>query len=413
MKIRINFNLQDLNEALDVVSIITPSSVTQSGGAGFLFVVRGHECFLYSRNTQCVARAKFPLIETSEDGSFAFPAEFLGALRYLLSEGTCIIEATSDEGRYVVSYNTPGGAESEFGSFDPGLLATCDDDFELATTKYTFSSKILHNAIGLARPFTADLKNGKTENLKNIEVIDKARLPNGDGYLYAADGTRAFYFYTDEFKGKSLEIHGNHVPSLLSFLSKCEDEVVICKGKNFTFAVSSNDSVFGWPGHDKLHDKFNYYTTKKDPIAVSVNKAALLASLHHARACMNKDKDKIKVIFDPDAKQLRFAFPESKTRTIPVPVKYKINESDEEAVEPKAYTIGANIDFFIELVEAIKGHDVEIRWVISPPTPARKHEVALFRTIDEFRLDSKTGKVTPEPEGSIPCRVTRFMPSRD
>ena len=413
MKTKINFNLQDLNEALEVVSIVTPSPVTQSGGAGYLFVVRGTECFLYSRNAQCVSRAKFPLIESSGDGSFAFPAEYLGALKFLIAEGTCEIEATSDEGRHTVEYHTPGGAESEFGSFDPSLLATCDEDFESTQVKHIFSSSILREAISLARPFIADLKNGKTENLKGIEVIDKDRLPNGDGYLYAADGNRAFYFYTDEFRGKSLEIHGQHVPSLLSFLAKCEDEVTICKGSHFTFAVNSKGHVFGWPEHGKLHDKFNYYTTKKDPIAVNVNKASLLNSLQHARACMAKDKDRIKVNFNPTSKEIRFSFPESKTRTIPVLVKYKINESDEVAVEPQAYTIGVNVDFFIELVQTIKGHDVEVRWVISPPTPTRKNEMALFRTIDEFRLDAKTGKVTPEPEGSIPCRVTRFMPSRD
>jgi hypothetical protein len=413
MKTKINFNLQDLSEALEVVSIVTPSPVTQSGGAGYLFVVKGLECFLYSRNIQCVSRAKFPLIESSGGASFAFPSEYLGALRFLLAEGTCEIEATADDGRYIVEYHTPNGAESEFGSFDPSLLATCDEDFEKAQTKHVFCASILHEAVGLARPFIADLKNGKSENLKGIEVIDQARLPNGDGYLYAADGNRAFYFYTEEFKGKSLEIHGQHVPAFLSFLAKCEDEVTICKGKHFTFAVNTKGDVFGWPEHDKLHDKFNYYTTKKDPIAVSANRAALLNTLQHARACMAKDKDRIKVNFNPSPREMRFSFPESKTRTLAVKVNYKFNESDEEAVEPQAYTIGVNVDFFIELVQTIKGHDAEIRWVISPPTATRKNEVGLFRTIDEFRLDTKTGKVTPEPEGSIPCRVTRFMPSRE
>ena len=286
---------------------------------------------------------------------------------------------------------------------------------ESAETKYTFSSGILREAISLARPFIADLKNGKSENLKGVEVIDKARLANGDGYLYAADGNRAFYFYTEEFKGKSLEIHGQHLPAFLSFLGKCEDEVVICKGSHYTFAVNSKGHVFGWPEHNKLHDKFNYYSTKKDPIAVTVNKATLLNSLQHAHACMTKDKDRIRINFTPENREVRFTFPESKTRTIPVPVKYKVNEveSQDESVEPKAFSIGVNVDFFIELVQTIKGHDVEVRWAISPPTATRKFDLGLFRTIDEFRLDTKTGKLTPEPEGSTPCRVTRFMPSKE
>ena len=97
-------------------------------------------------------------------------------------------------------------------------------------------------------------------------------------------------------------------------------------------------------------------------------------------------------------------------------VEYKANDqadgATEEFVEPKAFTIGANIDFFIELVQSIKGHKVEFRWVISPPNATRKTEVGLFRTIDEFLLD-RSGKLTPDPEGSTQCRVTRFMPSKD
>ena len=416
MKIR--FNLQDLNDSLEVVSIVTPRGVTQSGGAGYLFIVKGLECSLYSRNDQCVSRAKFELIETAGDGSFVFPAEYIGALKYLIEEGTCTIEASSEEDRYIVHYYTPSGAESEFGAFDPSLLSNCDEDLESAKVQYDFPAGILREAVNLARPFLAEQKDGsKAENLKGLEVIDKNRLANGEGYLYAADGNRAFYFYTEEFKGKSIEIHSQHLSSLLSFLSKCEDEVSIRKGKNFTFAVNSKGHVFGWPEHNKLHDKFNYYSTKKDPLVVSVNKGRFLNSLFHARGCMAKDKDKIKINFNPDKRELWFSFPESKTRTIPLPVKYKVNESgdgvSEEPVEPKAFSIGANINSLIELVETIKGHDVEFRWVISPPTATRKNEVGLFRTIDEFRLDKKSGKLTPEPEGSTQCRVTRFMPSKD
>ncbi len=409
---KIKFNLQDLNEALEVVSIVTPMGVLPNGGGGYLFVIRGSDCFLYSRNTTCVSRAKFPLIEASEDGSFAFPSEYLGALRFLIEEGTCVIDATSEEGHYLVHYETPRGAESEFGSFDPSLLFSCDEDIKSATTEYVFSAGILREAISLARPFVADFKEGQ-EHLQGVEVLDKNRFANGDGYLYAADGNRAFYFYTEEFKDKSLEIHGQHLPAFLSFLGKCGDKVFIRKGSHYTFAVNSKGHVFGWPEHSKIHDKFNYYSTKKDPIAVTVNQNNLLTSLKHARACMTKGKDRIKVLFTPEIRELRFSFPESKTRTLPVEVRFKINKNEGEPVEPKAFNIGVNINSFVELVETIKAHDVEVRWVISPPSNTRKNEVGLFRTIDEFRLDTVTGKLTPDPEGSTPCRVTRFMPSME
>jgi hypothetical protein len=416
MKIR--FNTQDLIDALGVVSIVPPRPVTAGGGAGYLFVVKDLECLLYSRDDRCVSRAKFELIEKDEDGSFIYPSEYIGALQYLVEDGTCTITATLEEGNYRVRYDTPGGAEFECGSFDPTLMATCDDDIKATKVSHEFRAGILREAISLARPFLAEQKdNSKAENFKGLEVIDGKRLEKGDGYLYAADGNRAYYFYSEVFKGKSLEIHGAHLPSLISFLGKCDDLVTINKGSHYTFAMNDKGHVFGWPEHNKLHDKFNYYAAKKDSVVLSVNKARLFNSLMNARGCMKKSDDKIKINFSPERKELWFAIAESKAKTIPVSVKYKSNVPVEnevvEVVEPKSFSIGANIDSLIELVESIKGHDVEFRGVIQPPSGNRKNEVGLFRTVDEFLLDLATGKVTPEMERSAQCRVTRFMPSKD
>ena len=57
----------------------------------------------------------------------------------------------------------------------------------------------------------------------------------------------------------------------------------------------------------------------------------------------------------------------------------------------------------------MKGHNIELRTLIQ--TENDKATLCLFRTIDDFRLELATGKVTPELEGSVACRVTRFMPS--
>jgi hypothetical protein len=376
---------------------------------------------LYSRDDRCVSRAKFDLIETDGDGSFVYPAEYIGALKYLMEEGTCTVEATSQDDRYIIHYETPNGAESEIGSFSPELLATCDEDLQETTVSYTFHAGILREAISLARPFLADQKDqSKAENFKGLEIIDKTRLEKGDGYLYAADGNRAFYFYSEEFRGKGLEVHGHHLSSLISFLSKCEDTVTIKRGKHYTFATNEKGQVFGWPEHTKLHDKFNYYTTKRDTIVLRVNKARFLNSLLNASASMPKGKDKIKITYEPSRKQLQFFIPDSKTKTPPVDAQLKPGEPVDgetgevaEVVEAKGFSIGANINSLIELVNTIKGHDVEFRGFLQAPTATRKNELGLFRTIDDFRLDLATGKVTPEIEGSAQCRVTRFMPSKD
>ena len=412
---KIDFNLSDLISALDLVSIVNPNPVTgPNNAAGYLFVVKGNECSLYARGEETVSKAKFNLISSDGDGSFVFPSENLGAsLRPLLKEEeTCVIEATSEEGKYIVSYKTsPDGSEAEFGSFDPALVSMVDDDLEAAAIFHEFSSGVLREALSLSKPYIADVKSGKAENLMGVEVLDKDRIPKGDGYLYAAEEKSAYYFWSDHFNGKSLEIHGKHLGSLLNFLSKSSGTVTIRKGKNNTFAVNDQGCVFGWSKHNKLHDKFNFYTLKRDALVVQVVKTRMLNALYSTKGTMKKDKVKVKFNFDSDKQKISFEVPEAKGKSIKVDVVFK--KDDDAGVEPveipKSFSIGANIDQLISLIESMKGHNIELRTLIQ--TENDKATLCLFRTIDDFRLELATGKVTPELEGSVACRVTRFMPS--
>jgi len=418
---KIVFNLPDLLKALEVVSIVTPRAVTASGGAGYLFVVRGKECFLYSRDDLCVARAAFPVSESDQDGQFVYPAEYLDALKYL-DDDTCTLECTSIEDRFVVRYETGSGVESERSSFDPQLLSTCDEDLEAAASvSYDFNASILREAINQAKPFLGKVGDSKIgEHFKGLQIMDAQRVDKdkgvdyskGDGYLFASDGTRTFFFHCDDFKGKSLEIHGQHLGLFVSFLAKCGSKVTIRKGGHFTFAISENGHVFGWPRHAKLHDKFNYYSLKTDnKLVFRITKAKFSNSLQHARRELPAKQDKVKLNFDPETKQLQFGIAEgtSKAKGIPIPVTIKSDATVEELV---AFSIGVNLNFLIELVAPIKNQELEFRCAIFPASEQRKREVGLFRTIDDFRLDS-SGKMAPKEEGTVQCRVTRFMPSKD
>jgi hypothetical protein len=418
MDIRINFNLTDIISALDVVSTVTPHSTLANEGAGYLFVVRGKECFLYSSDENCISRAKFDLIESSGDGAFVFPAKNLSnSLRPLAKEEeTCVIEAHSDEdGRHTVKYITsPDGAEAEFGTFAPDSISRYDDDLEAASEVYEYSPGILREAISLSRAFMADKSDSTApEALHGVEVLDKVKFEKGDGYLYATNKYLAFFFRSDHFVGKKLAIHGNYISAFLSFLSKCGDKVTIRIGDK-TFAINERGDVFGWARHGEQHDKFNYHTLKSDSLVARVNKTRLLNALSASKGALkDKDKDGIVLNFDSKSNKIWFDVPESRAKSIKVQAD-PILDVEEGAQPSKAdsffTTVSANR--LIELVQSMKGYEIIFRGYLGKPKEGKKQATCLFRTIDEFHLDPSTGKPTPSKDEGILCRVTRFMPSQ-
>jgi hypothetical protein len=424
------FKLQasDLIAALDVVSIVTPKPVTPQGGAGYLFVVRGDRCYVYSRDALCVARADFPITEADGEGSFVYPAEYIAALRFLDGH-SCVFEAQAlEDERFVVRYEASNGAKSERTSFNPALLSTCDDDLNATKTSYDFPAAVLKEAISLSRPFLAKFNDTRTEEqYKALQVFDgsKPDQARGDGHLFAADSVRAFYFWSEAFAQKGLEIHGQHLSALLSFLSKSEEKVVFKMGDHFTFAENAKGHILGWPKHAKTHGKFSYYPLKSDKYVFAVDRVPLLGALQYMRSELDTKRDKIKILFNHERRILQFAISEgtSKAESHSVPVKVKdreVKEGEGEAqtvktvpwMEDHDWAFSVNIDHLIELVSGVKANQVEFRVLTLPPSPDGRKEVAMFRTIDDFRLDA-AGKSVVEAEGSYRCRVTRFMPSKD
>lgn len=417
MNIRINFNLADIIEALDVVSAVTPHPTMANEGAGYLFVVRGLECFLYSSDENCISRAKFNLSESSGDGTFVFPAKNLSnSLRPLAKEEeTCVIEANSDEdGRHTVKYITaPDGAEAEFGTFAPDSISRYDEDLEAATESYEYSPGILKEAISLSRAFMADKSDSTApEALHGVEVLDKVKFEKGDGYLYATNKFMAFFFRSDHFVGKKLAIHGNYVSSFLSFLSKCGDKVTIKIGDK-TFAVNEKGDVFGWNRQGEQHDKFNYHALKTDSLVARINKGRLLNALQVAKGALkDKERDGVTLNFDAKSNKIWFEVAESRAKSIKVeasPV------ADEEGVQPSkadSFFTTVSVNQLIELVQSMKGYEINFRGYLGKPKEGKKQATCLFRTIDEFYLDPATGKPTPDKDEGVLCRVTRFMPSQ-
>lgn len=403
---KISFDMASLVEALDLVSIVPPKT---TGAAGYLFVVKGDKCYVYSRDNACVVRGQFPLRESDGDGSFVYPAEYVGALKILASTSdTCEIEATQEDEKYTVRYRASSGAKAERGSFDPRILETCDQDLEESEESSSFSPGLLREAIAQAKPFISK-QDGAEECFKGLQILDstKPEYAKGNGTLYVSDGTRAFYFRCSAFLDKSLDIHGQHLGQFVNFLGAAlGDAITLRKGKHFTFAIDKSGNVFGWPKHSKGSLKFGYYNLTSDQYVLSFPKARILNSLQHIKSELDAKDDKIKVSFDPERRVLLFEVAAGSAKVNGIPTQVTIKQAD-----TKPWTFQVDVNQMLELVNSLKGHEVELRVRVVPASGDRRSDLAMFRTIESFNVDA-SGKVVVEATGAFECQVTRFMPSK-
>lgn len=403
---KFKLNAEDLTNAINTVSVVAPRQVTAQGGAGYLFVVRGERCYVYSRDNTCVARTDFAIRDVEGEGAFVYPAQYTDAFKFLVGE--CVFESEADEDRFTVRYSADNGAEAERTSFDPQLLSTCDKDLEKATTEYEYPAGLLREAINLARPFLADPKNSRTEEqFKGLMVFDssKSEWSRGDGTLYSSNGTQNFYFECELFKGKHFEVHGQNLPALLSFLSKSEGTVKFRRGDNFTFLINSKGDVYGWPKQAKTHGKYSYYQLKYDQHELLFSKNVLLNAIQFIRVELDKSRDKVKVSYNHENKQIQLSVADGSSKARSFPVASEEGSTGEE----KSREWNVNIDQFQKLVDGVKSNRFPLRLYFMQQGDK---EVTMMRTIDTFRMTAE-GKVVQEQEGSFECKVTRFMPSKD
>jgi len=416
MKMKFQVKAADLNAALDIVSIVPPRAITPQGGSGYLFVVKDDVCRVYSRDSLRVARADFTVTDVEGEGSFIYPADYVEGFRFLQDE-VLTFEAISSDDTHVVKYTSRSGAESERSSYDPKLMADCDKEIEAAINERTFSVAFLREAISMGKPFLADQKDSKADDhYKAMQIFDDSNeaWSKGDGTLFAADGTQAFYFYCDAFKGKSLGLHSLHLPCMTSFLSKCEAEVTIKTGQNMTFAIDSKGRILGWAHHTKAPQKYSYYALKNDKYVFDIPVRPIVNALKYTATELDAKRDKIRLNFSAANNELSFNVVEGnvKAKSFPVPIVPK------DGSESKDFSFAVNLYRMIDLIDGAKGDRLELRFTILPADERRPKDQAMIRTIDEFLLNNE-GKVIggsgveTQPENTTRCRVTRFMPSKD
>jgi len=419
---KFKLSAQDLNEALGVVGVVSPRPLTAQGGSGFLFVARGDRCFIYSRDSQHQTRADVPIEDLDTEGSFIYPSDKVSSFKYL--DGWIEFESGHDEtdDRYWVRYHTESGATEERSTLNPRLLQALDESLEAATSEFKLSVGLLREALSTTKPFLAKVGDARApENFKTLQLFDysKDAWKAGNGYFFAADGIRACYFYCKALEDKGLSIHGQHLPQIMSFLSKCGGTVTIKQGQGITFATNGRGQVLGWAHHVRQHDKFSYYSYKKDSFILKVPKDPLTKALRFVRAGLDPKKDKIRVSYKHQAKTLQFFTSEGSTSTVEsMPV--GITTVTDDALgggtggDTTDFSANININQLLELVEPLKSFEVSLRVAIVPSREGRK-EAFLFRTVEDYYIgtDGKLLINADDDETAYECQVTRFMPSRE
>ncbi len=301
MKFTVDSNV--LKAALDTVAGVTPKPLTPNGASGYLLVVDAVDeggtatCSIYSRDALHVARATFPITEADGTGSFIYPATSIAAFRFF-DRQPITFEASLDGETYKVAYVTASGAKSEKVTVDPALMATCDKDLVDSTVVASFSAGVLRQALAMVKPFLGQPQDAKLEeHLKTAQILDVAKYPGGDGYMYAFNNTLACFVECDAFLGQNLSIHSQHLPFLTSFLAKAEGKVEIRHGKNMVFAVDHEGRVLGWSHHHKQHASFKYYSLDQDTVVLKVPRKLFADALAYIRSELDAKQNKIKFAF--------------------------------------------------------------------------------------------------------------------
>lgn len=412
MSLKFRVQASDINQALDVVSIVTPRAATSAkeGNSGYLFVVRANgNCAVYSQEAMRLIRVGLAISEVEGEGAFVLPQEYVGGFKHL--SGSIDFEAGKDGERFYVRYRGEVGNVVDRTTFDPKNLKVTDDMIESATDEQVLPASLLKKALDTVKGYLAEKDSKADEHYQTLQLFDtsKSEWAKGDGHMYAADGIRACFFFCEQFKGKGLGIWGQHLPQIMSFLSKCEGDVTFKTSDNMTFAINQ-DRVLGWVHRTKLHPKFSYYSTDLEKHVLRMDKDFLVRSLMYMREESDSKKDRVRVVYEAEQDRwvLRFFTSETSGSVEGIPVTV-IPESED--AKTKGFAFNLSLSALLDLVSHMESKQISLRVTIVPPKGNRK-EGALFRTIDQFWVDSN-GKVLPGPENGVECRVTRFFPSKD
>jgi hypothetical protein len=440
------FNAAAMIAALDFVQSVEPRALSnQAKSEAYLFKCTRDQagkpvCTVYSRSKDQVARAIFPLNELDGEGVFTLPKTHVEVIRHVPDDTVTLnshTETKSDGEVPYVTIRSSSGTKYEHSTFNPALVTPCDKEYEAAaqTTPVDYPLGILREALRMASPFLpGDKKDNVAEHFNTVQIFDQSNpdLAKGDGNLFCADGTRAFFFESEEFKNKGFTVHSHHLATLQAFLSKCEG-VRMYHHKNLSYAVNLvavpdpadekktvlvEKELFCWSNNVKTHSRFFYYAPTRDKFILIAPKSTLLNSLDQASVLIDEKRERIKLVYQFENKDmggsatLHFGSSESagKIDSFPVPT---VDKKDEPSLKEN-FEYFVTLKSFRTLIDGATGQEIELRFNPLPKDDAHPRGGAMLRTIDTLHFDSAGKLIDAKSTSGTPrytCKVTRFMPS--
>jgi len=429
MEIQFKVDAGEFNRALKLVSIVSPQMTSQQE-KGFLFLVKGTTCFVYSKNGGHEARSSFEIYEVMGEGSFMYPSDYIGALFFV--KGAIEFTATAEGEVFAVksifglASGTPG--VKMHASFDPRAMNLFEKDIQDAVSSQEpkiFNIKILRKALGSAKTFVAKDDKASHEYYRTIQVFGDSELDNlkkANGYMFASNGNQAFYFKTSTFMNTGFTVPHQHLPLLESFMGQSAGSLKVYTTARGFYVMNEKNDVIGWPHHSETYKKFNYYTKDKDTV-VTVTTKDVYSQLQFMHASMAEKSSRIQWHINTGDKRMWFSLTDEGNNVVSLPV--PLIKIEHDKFDGKERTTNINVNHMLGLFEDSAGDTIEFR-IMATSKEGQKDQY-FFRTIDSFYLNGESGDLMigdpkqdqdekqhkDPPEGAQVCQVTRFMPGMD
>lgn len=410
---------QDWADALALVSAITPTPV--AGTSGYLCVVRGERCFLYSEDKTQRIRFPIPVFDVEGEGAFVFPTGSQGDLRYV--DGWVEFETGEDDGASVIWCRRDTGdarGVHKIITFNPNVLKSLDADFSKAEKTASFPVALLKEAVSMTRPYLhPDPKEqGVKPEWVNLQLFGEDTSAEANGYMLGCSINRTSYFYSPELEGKALSVYALRIPLLLLLLSKSTGRVDVYRSGNSTYFVNEAEQVLGWSDQNFTASKFGFYGLTLDKHMLKFSKASVEKELKYIRSTLPPDKNKAFWRYDPGSCVLTVSASNTlggEVDSLPIAVTPLVAGDERcwgsgELSKTGELQCNVNLDLMIELMEATK-HPRDVVLGIAQIKNTKQY---LFRIIEDYFIDTNGKYVEKPAEGQEghQCRTVRFVPSK-
>jgi hypothetical protein len=365
--------------------------------------------YMYSRNAVQVARARLELDDLEGEGDVALPVH-VTAIFAAVPDDTITIDIDIDDDKRVAVISSTGGLRYELPTYDPRLIAPCERDLESVIGEAELSVAPLREGLTLARSFLPEagspLANDPDKaHFCTVQVFDgsNTETANGNGCMFASDGTRALFFQSAFLEGSGFAVHQSHLTKLIEFLGKSSGQVCIRRCANMTYAVRrEGDQIIGWTRLAKSYQRCAYPSSRHDRWIFRLPKAATLGAIDAAESAIQYAHDShVRLVYtyaNPTTGGNTLHFSTASACRFQGALVATIEKPPEVSAE-ESFDFMVHLGHFRSLFAAAKGNEVELRVATVPPSAQRRRPGGQLRTVEGFTIDGHE------------CTVTRYMSS--